>query len=452
MFRYRLVNAMLAIFGLVLVVRDLVLGPKAAWALVNGQWWIMSVTLFSSSRSASAPIISSRAILPTSAFPVTRSGCSSRSAVRRGPHRLADQRGPAGAHGSRWCRPPARRALPVTGTLERRVVLDKDPDWYIFRPERPLDLGGGPRALFLMKLDADTDAVRGKQVRADGASGSSPANPASVMNEWNGAVYAPACACMPTSSNSPLERTRPHVRPVGDGWSRPFLTGSPACHSLQLHVRPYHYPIMPSQKRSSLCWACCCPPSHTMPWPRCPATRCTARSSGSGFMQNYQGAFPQRCGCFIITSQVGTSGVVTVPLQGQVYSFTVGPFSSTFVDLPVPLVMNFGSEAASDRGVHVVADDPISVVRSTARPTLPMRPWSCHWTSWGPSIMSRPIPVWRALPVWCPNCCWYPRPHRPKSKSPPSVLTAGGHPTGQPFTVTLNTARTLSGAGGIEHR
>ncbi|MEZ4740597.1 MAG: hypothetical protein R2818_14850 [Flavobacteriales bacterium] len=39
------------------------------------------------------------------------------------------------------------------------MVLGDERDWYLFRPERQLDLGEGYEDLFLMKLDADVDTI-----------------------------------------------------------------------------------------------------------------------------------------------------------------------------------------------------------------------------------------------------------------------------------------------------
>ncbi|MCB9192995.1 MAG: PrsW family intramembrane metalloprotease [Flavobacteriales bacterium] len=159
MFRYRIVNAMLAIFLFALVVRYLVMGEWSAWALLSHQWWVMGVTLMVLAMSFSSyhfipgylarvgvspnPI---RLFLPVAHYAADLAGSRIKVDI---PTRL-------------WSGidlPALKRSLPVVGVLERRVVLNDDPDWYTFRPERPLDLGHGGQALFLMHLDAGADTI-----------------------------------------------------------------------------------------------------------------------------------------------------------------------------------------------------------------------------------------------------------------------------------------------------
>jgi hypothetical protein len=62
-----------------------------------------------------------------------------------------------------------------------------------------------------------------------------------------------------------------------------------------------------------------------------------------------------------ISSQVSTSGSVTVPLQGFSQNFTVVPNAITEVRLPINQVLNTGSDQIQRRGIFVTANDTINV-------------------------------------------------------------------------------------------
>jgi RsiW-degrading membrane proteinase PrsW (M82 family) len=159
MFRYRIINAMLAIFMLAFVAIFLMAGSERAWGMLAGQALTMIVMLLILAFS-----FGNYHVVP---------GYVARLHVSRNPARWFMPIATLGAefsgmrvridipeHG--WKKldmPELRRALPVMGLLERRVVYAGDADWYLFRPERRLDLGHGYTELFLMKLDAEVDTI-----------------------------------------------------------------------------------------------------------------------------------------------------------------------------------------------------------------------------------------------------------------------------------------------------
>lgn len=161
----------------------------------------------------------------------------------------------------------------------------------------------------------------------------------------------------------------------------------------------------------------------------------------AGFMRNYQGNTPQFVR-LVITSGTSTSGEVTVPQQGLVFPFAVAAFSNTVVDLPLAQVMNFGSETIGDRGVHVTALDPVSVVAvnyegytADAANILPVhvlgsvyRVQAYTGLAGFPDLNSEFLLVGTADPTTV--------------QITPSAPTSGGHPAGQPFTVTLGSGDT----------
>jgi RsiW-degrading membrane proteinase PrsW (M82 family) len=159
MFRYRIVNAMLGIFMLAYLAVFLMAGPGYAGGLLRTQGLTILVTLLfialsfgsyhvvpgyvARIRLARNPV---RWFIPISRFGSDLSGSRIRIDI--------PERGWKNLH-----MPELRRSLPVMGLLERRVVVNGDVDWYLFRPERKLDLGHGFEELFLMKLDADVDTI-----------------------------------------------------------------------------------------------------------------------------------------------------------------------------------------------------------------------------------------------------------------------------------------------------
>ncbi len=68
----------------------------------------------------------------------------------------------------------------------------------------------------------------------------------------------------------------------------------------------------------------------------------------------------KRCDVFI-TSDVSTSGTISIPLQGWSQSFTVTAYQTTTITLPISQVEHVASEVIESKGVHVVTGDTVSV-------------------------------------------------------------------------------------------
>ena len=62
----------------------------------------------------------------------------------------------------------------------------------------------------------------------------------------------------------------------------------------------------------------------------------------------------------MITAKKGTSGEISIPLQGWSRPFTVGANAVTVIPLPAS-AENIGSESVSNRGIRVTSRDPVSV-------------------------------------------------------------------------------------------
>jgi hypothetical protein len=161
MFRYRIINGMLFIFALTVVLRWGMAGREAALDLLREQGLTMASTLlflaisFSSYRFVPGYLAPVR--LPSSIWrwvmPVVHWSedlTGTRLQLSR-PGRLSAS-GPTGQ---------LLHALPVEGILSQRVVIDDDPDWYLFRTEQPLHVTGSQPGMLVIRPNADHDAIPG---------------------------------------------------------------------------------------------------------------------------------------------------------------------------------------------------------------------------------------------------------------------------------------------------
>lgn len=78
-----------------------------------------------------------------------------------------------------------------------------------------------------------------------------------------------------------------------------------------------------------------------------------------GFMENLQTSGIKLS--VHISSEVNTSGVISIPLGGWSQNFTVTAGTTTTINVPTNTAMATGSETVSNKGVHIISSDNISV-------------------------------------------------------------------------------------------
>lgn len=157
-----------------------------------------------------------------------------------------------------------------------------------------------------------------------------------------------------------------------------------------------------------------------------------------GFPQNGFGAQQLRV---IISSRTATTGVVSFPNTGWSQAFTVAANGSAQVVLPNAAEIT-GSEAVISKGVHVTAQDPVTVFMvnfqnftSDAAQALPLD---------GLGITYR-VEAYSGLPnfnnTYRSQLLIVATEDDTEVRITPSVNTSAGRPAGVPFTVTLNTGQ-----------
>jgi RsiW-degrading membrane proteinase PrsW (M82 family) len=159
MFRYRIINALLAIFLFTYVVKFLLAGRAEANTLILAQGGGTAAILlflaisFSSFRTIPGYIGPLRPqgalwrfLLPAMDWSVDLTG---RRLLMRIPEKRSDAPHYAALH----------RMLPLEGRLSQRLLLDGDPDWYLFRPDRPIPFQGASGDVLLVKPHRAHDSI-----------------------------------------------------------------------------------------------------------------------------------------------------------------------------------------------------------------------------------------------------------------------------------------------------
>lgn len=157
-----------------------------------------------------------------------------------------------------------------------------------------------------------------------------------------------------------------------------------------------------------------------------------------GFPQNGFGAQQLRV---IISSRVATSGVVSFPNTGWSQPFTVAANGSAQVVMPMAAEIT-GSEAVSNKGVHVTAQDPVTVFlvnfqnfTSDVAQALPLEGLGTTYR----------VEAYSGLPnfnnIYRSQLLIVATEDDTEVRITPSVNTSAGRPAGVPFTVTLNTGQ-----------
>lgn len=159
MFRYRMINALLAIFLLTYVLKFLLEGSDAADELLAGQGFTMAATLlflaisFSSFRFVPGYIAPFRpkGDVWRLLMPVVQWGedLSGKRLLLRIPEKRSDARHYMTLH----------RMLPLEGSLSQRVIMDDDKDWYLFRPDRAIPFDGADNHALLIRPHRANDTI-----------------------------------------------------------------------------------------------------------------------------------------------------------------------------------------------------------------------------------------------------------------------------------------------------
>ncbi|CAN5527798.1 hypothetical protein BH11BAC2_BH11BAC2_00940 [soil metagenome] len=159
-----------------------------------------------------------------------------------------------------------------------------------------------------------------------------------------------------------------------------------------------------------------------------------------GFPYNPQfGSFIKRCDIFI-TSEVNTTGTITIPLQGYSQTFTVLANQTTTVTLPPNIVEHSTSEVKESKGIEIITNDTVSVFAISFQ----------QYTADGTVVYPKQslgteyrISSYKGLSNYSPpnlnsDLLIVATEDGTQFNITPTVSTLGGKPAGVPFTVNLN--------------
>ena len=159
MFRYRIINALLAIFLLTYCVKFLLAGRDAAQDLLMAQGTTMGATLlflavsFSSFRFVPGYIapLQPKGGLWKFLLPPIQWGedLTGRRLLLRIPEKRSDAKHYMALH----------RMLPLEGRFIQRVILNDDHDWYLFQPDRPIPFDGAYSGAMLIRPHRENDTI-----------------------------------------------------------------------------------------------------------------------------------------------------------------------------------------------------------------------------------------------------------------------------------------------------
>lgn len=154
-----------------------------------------------------------------------------------------------------------------------------------------------------------------------------------------------------------------------------------------------------------------------------------------GFMENYQTPSPT----VYISSDVATSGTISIPGQTFSQNFTVAANSTTAISIPAAQGVTTTNQTVQAKAIHVVSNDPVTVYglnyeaySSDASIILPTQTLGIEYYTINvtPALLnSSNIPT-EFMVVGVQNGT--------QIEITPSVTTDGGNAAGVPFTVTLN--------------
>lgn len=170
-----------------------------------------------------------------------------------------------------------------------------------------------------------------------------------------------------------------------------------------------------------------------------PASSDRGKEFWVGFMQNVSGAMELR---LKIASLNGTTGIVEMPLTGWSMPFTVAPNSVATVVVPNS-AENTGSEVIRDLGIHVIAQDSVSLTamnyQVNTSDATQVRPITGLGTRYR-------VDAYTGLPnfgnYYRSELLVLATEDGTEVIITPSVNTSNGRPAGVPFTVQLNAGQT----------
>jgi hypothetical protein len=156
-----------------------------------------------------------------------------------------------------------------------------------------------------------------------------------------------------------------------------------------------------------------------------------------GFMSNFPGQATNLSLTVNITSDVATSGTVSIPALGWSKPFTIAAGGSALVDIP-KTAYSEDSEKVLAEGVHVVADDSVSVyllnyatASADAAVVIPTDVLGTDYLALCYGGRRNDLTFQTEMMVVAAH-------DGTTVEILPTATTAGGHPAGVPFTVILN--------------
>jgi hypothetical protein len=159
MFRYRMINALSAIFLFTYALKFLMQGADGANDLLRSQGGTMGATLLFLAIS-----FSSFRFVPGYVSPLHPTGGIWRMLLprvdwgedltgRRLLLRIPEKRSETSHYMT------LHRMLPLEGRFTQRVILEGDKDWYLFRPDRPIPFEGAFGEALLIQPHRDNDTI-----------------------------------------------------------------------------------------------------------------------------------------------------------------------------------------------------------------------------------------------------------------------------------------------------
>lgn len=154
-----------------------------------------------------------------------------------------------------------------------------------------------------------------------------------------------------------------------------------------------------------------------------------------GFMENYQTPSPT----VYISSDVATSGTISIPGQTFSQPFTVAANSTTAISIPAAQGVTTTNQTVQGKGIHVIANDPVTVYglnyeaySSDASIILPTQTLGIEYYTVNvtPAVSVGSGTPTEFMVVGIQN--------NTQIEITPSVTTDAGNVGGTPFTVTLN--------------